>query len=345
MFRAIEIAKNAIRSSYPNPMVGCVIVHNDTIIGEGFTSAYGGPHAEVNAIDSVKDKSLLAASSIYVTLEPCSHFGKTPPCADLISFHRIPRVYIGCLDPNPEVAGKGILHLEKSGSEVHTGILRDDCEAHHKRFLCYQTKYRPYITLKWAQSLEGYFAPLASKRNKKLEPFWISNQASKQLVHQWRSEEHAILIGINTLLEDNPKLDVRWVAGINPIPIVIDPHLRITDQYHLYHHSDLLLIADIKNSHRAPHSLNIAYIDFNRNVIEQVLQVLYENQILSVLVEGGATTLQSFIDEEFWDEARIITGANHLTEGIKAPKVQGNPLKSYSLEGDRIEIIEAIHET
>ncbi|HUH46371.1 MAG TPA: bifunctional diaminohydroxyphosphoribosylaminopyrimidine deaminase/5-amino-6-(5-phosphoribosylamino)uracil reductase RibD, partial [Arenibacter sp.] len=202
--RCIQLAKNGLGTTFPNPMVGSIIVHEGKIIGEGHTSSYGGPHAEVNAINSVKDPSQLKESTIYVTLEPCSHFGKTPPCADLIIEHGIPRVVIGTLDPNEKVAGRGVKKLQAAGCDIIVGVLEQECREHHKRFLTYHTKGRPYIILKWAETRDGYIAPPKEKRQKNPEPFWISNPYSQQLVHQWRTQEHAIMVGTTTVLADNP---------------------------------------------------------------------------------------------------------------------------------------------
>lgn len=344
MFRAIEIAKNAIRSSYPNPMVGCVIVHNNSIISEGFTSPYGGPHAEVNAIESVEDKNLLKNSQLYVTLEPCSHIGLTPPCANLISSYNIPEVYIGCTDPNPEVAGRGLKHLEDSGCKVTTGVLKEACEEHHKRFLCFHTKHRPYIVLKWAQSKDGFFAPDDSKRETNPKPFWISGNGSRQLVHKWRSEEHAILIGINTLLKDNPKLDVRLVSGIYPIPILIDPHLKVNSKYNLFHNPSLILITDYRNRKKVPDTLRAEFIDFKENSVEQILDIAYQNKILSILIEGGKLTIDKFLQSNFWDEARVIKGSTKLNNGLHAPQLDLTISKKISIEEDIIYLVKPTNE-
>ena len=206
ILRCIEIAQNGLGTTAPNPMVGAVIVHENKIMGEGFTSPFGGPHAEVNAINSVADKSLLPQSTIYVTLEPCSHFGKTPPCADLIVKHKIPRVVIGLLDPHDKVAGKGVKKLMDAGCEVTVGVLEKECREHHKRFLTFQEKKRPFIILKWAETADGFIAPEKTLRSQNKEPYWITNTYSRQLVHKWRTEEQAILVGTNTVLDDNPKL-------------------------------------------------------------------------------------------------------------------------------------------
>jgi diaminohydroxyphosphoribosylaminopyrimidine deaminase / 5-amino-6-(5-phosphoribosylamino)uracil reductase len=222
--RCIEIAKNGLGTTRPNPMVGCVIVLNNTIIGEGFTSKYGGPHAEVNAINSVKDKTLLNQATLYVTLEPCSHYGKTPPCSDLIIAHKIPNIVIGCIDEHEKVAGKGIEKLKNAGCHVTVGVLENECKIHHKRFFTFHNKKRPYIILKWAETKDGFISPKTKNQQK---PVWITNEYSRQLVHQWRAEEQAILVGANTVLQDNPSLTVRDWTGENPVRIVIDKNYNL----------------------------------------------------------------------------------------------------------------------
>ncbi|MEX0291327.1 MAG: bifunctional diaminohydroxyphosphoribosylaminopyrimidine deaminase/5-amino-6-(5-phosphoribosylamino)uracil reductase RibD, partial [Flavobacteriaceae bacterium] len=222
MKRCLFLAKKALGHAAPNPMVGCVIVHKETIIGEGYTSAYGRAHAEVNAIRSVHDPSLLPEATLYVTLEPCSHHGKTPPCADLILSHKIPEVVIGLKDPHVKVAGQGIEKLKKAGCEVRLGILENECKKHHRRFLTFHLKKRPYIILKWAQSLDGFMAPEDSKRSEDPQPYWLTNTYSRQLVHKWRSEEQAILVGTNTVIQDNPHLGTRYWNGRSPIRIFSD---------------------------------------------------------------------------------------------------------------------------
>ena len=227
--RCIEIAKNGLGNTRPNPMVGAVIVSNNKIIGEGYTSAYGGSHAEVNAINSVGNKSLLKEATLYVTLEPCSHFGKTPPCSDLIIKHKIPNVVIGCIDDNIKVAGQGIKKLKNAGCKVIVGVLEHECKTHHKRFFTFHNKKRPYIILKWAETPDGFIAPKTKQEQK---PVWITNSYSRQLVHKWRSEEQAILVGTNTVLEDNPSLTTRTWTGENPIRVVIDENEKGVDKYY-----------------------------------------------------------------------------------------------------------------
>lgn len=319
----MELGKKGLGTTAPNPMVGCVIVHDGKIIGEGFTSPYGGPHAEVNAINSVKDKSVLSQASLYVTLEPCSHYGKTPPCADLITKHNIPEVFIGLKDPHDKVAGKGIQKLEEAGCKVTIGILEKECREHHKRFLTYQEKKRPYIILKWAETQDGFVAPDNTKRESSPEPYWITNPYSRQLVHQWRSEEQAILVGTNTVLEDNPKLNIRDWAGKNPIRIVLDKNLRIGPDFHVLDGSVKTIVLT-QQTDATKYIDGVAYevLDFNKPMAQQMCDALHKQSISSVIVEGGTKTLQTFIDEGLWDEARIFTGAVRFGNGIAAPKLK-----------------------
>ena len=309
------------------------------IIGEGFTSPYGGPHAEVNAIRSVPDRGLLKEATLYVTLEPCSHFGKTPPCADLIIEHQIPRVVIGCLDPNERVAGKGVQRLRESGCSVQVGLLEGECREHHKRFLLFQEQKRPYVILKWAETLDGFIAPERKKPNIDPKPFWISNPYSRQLVHQWRSEEQAILVGTNTVLEDNPKLNVRNWTGKDPLRVILDKGLKINKAFHVLDGSiETLVLTQVADP--TPYLKGIGYetLDFSGNLATQVCQVLHEHRVSSVLVEGGARTLQTFIDENFWDEARVFTGNAYFNAGIAAPELPGSPISSKTIGSDTLKI-------
>lgn len=304
MKRCLELAKKGFPAAMPNPSVGAVIVCEGKIIGEGFTAAYGGPHAEVNAIRSVKDKSLLSKSTIYVSLEPCSHFGKTPPCCDLIIEHKIPNVIVGATDPNPKVAGAGIRKIMAAGSTVTSGILESECIEMNRRFFTFHNLKRPYVVLKWAQSKDGFIAPQNKNEQK---PHWISNLYSRQLTHKWRSEEQAILVGTKTVIDDNPKLDVRDWTGPNPVKIVLDPRGRISKESYIFGDSSETIV------------LSADTIDYSQNVAKQVLQFLFENQIQSVLIEGGRQTLQTFIDADLWDEARVFIGPTHLNDGLEAP--------------------------
>ena len=306
--RCLQIAKNGLGTTRPNPMVGACIVYDGKIIGEGFTSTYGDNHAEVNAIDAVKDKTQLPKSTLYVTLEPCSHFGKTPPCSDLIIEYKIPKVIIGCVDDNPMVGGKGIEKLRAAGCNVVVGVLENKCKSHHKRFFTFHHKKRPYIILKWAETKDGYIAP-KSKNEKK--PVWITNSYSRQLVHRWRAEEQAILVGTNTVLEDNPSLTVRDWTGTNPIRIVLDKESKLNKDFSVF------------DSEAETIRITEKDIDFNKNIGFQISNLLYKRNINSIIIEGGAKTLQTFIDENLWDEARIFIGSTEFNDGIKAPTFSG----------------------
>lgn len=304
MKRCIELAKNGLGTTYPNPLVGSVIVFEDKIIGEGWHQKSGEPHAEVNAINSVKDKSLLEKSTIYVSLEPCSHFGKTPPCCDLIIKHKIPNVVIGTVDPFEKVSGNGIRKLTENGKTVISGVLEDECSELNKRFFTFHQKKRPYIILKWAETENGFIAP-ESKTDQK--PVWITNEFSRQLVHKWRSEEQAILIGTQTAIDDNPTLTTRDWLGKNPVRIVIDTTNKIPKENHIFDNQAKTII------------LSDAEIDFSKNSALKIARLLYHSTIQSVIIEGGKRTLQTFIDAGLWDEARIFKGKISFGSGISAP--------------------------
>ncbi|NIK92199.1 bifunctional diaminohydroxyphosphoribosylaminopyrimidine deaminase/5-amino-6-(5-phosphoribosylamino)uracil reductase RibD [Mangrovimonas sp. CR14] len=321
--RCIEIAKNGLGTTRPNPMVGCVIVRNNQVIGEGFTSPFGGPHAEVNAINSVKDESLLKESTLYVTLEPCSHFGKTPPCSDLIIDKGIPQVVIGTIDTHSKVAGKGIEKLMRAGCDVVVGVLEKECQEHHKRFFTFHNKQRPYIILKWAQSADGFLSP--SEKNEK-KPVWITNSYSRQLVHKWRTEEHAILVGYNTVIEDNPSLTARDWKGLNPIRVVLDKFNNLEKSFDIFNNEANTIIVSDKD------------IDFNKKPIEQLAQLLFQKEIQSIIIEGGSKTLQMFIDEGLWDEARIFIGQNTFVNGTLAPHFTGSLISEHKILGDTLKI-------
>ena len=317
--RCLEIAKNGLGNTRPNPMVGSVIVHNNKIIGEGYTSKYGGNHAEVNAINSVLNKNLLKEATLYVTLEPCSHYGKTPPCSDLIISHQFPNVVIGCIDDNEKVAGKGVEKLKKAGCNVTVGVLENECKNHHKRFFTYFNKKRPYIILKWAETTDGFIAP-KTKNEKK--PVWITNEYSRQLVHKWRAEEQAILVGTNTVTEDNPSLTTRDWFGENPIRIVIDREKKLTKDYAVFNNDSKTISITSKD------------INFSKNIAEQTCTILFKNNINSIIIEGGAKTLQTFINENLWDEARIFTGPVSFKSGIKAPNFSGELISEEKIGSD-----------
>jgi diaminohydroxyphosphoribosylaminopyrimidine deaminase/5-amino-6-(5-phosphoribosylamino)uracil reductase len=340
MTRAIQLGANAIGTAAPNPMVGAVLVMEDKILAEGFTSAYGGAHAEVNAINNVADTSLLSKSALYVTLEPCSHFGKTPPCADLILKYGIPEVFIGIKDPNPEVSGRGIERLRKAGCKVKTGILADACRDHHRRFLSVHEKKRPYIILKWAQSADGYLAPEDSRREQNAAPFWISNSRSRQLVHQWRSQEQGILVGKNTVLKDNPALDTRLWRGKSPLRIFIDKDLAVSGNFKILNGPAKTLIFTRKEvTENLNNTVSFEVLDFDRNVVPQVCARLIRLGVNSLIVEGGAYTLQQFINDGIWDEARIFTGEISLGKGLKAPSITGNVANTSQIGDTHLKIL------
>jgi len=332
MKRCIELASKAMGSVSPNPMVGCVIVYEGKIIGEGYHKNYGKAHAEVNAIASIKDKSLLQKSTLYVNLEPCAHFGKTPPCSNLIIEHKIPKVVIGCIDSFSEVAGKGVVKMENEGIEVIVGVLEKESRALNKRFFTFHEKERPYIILKWAESQDGFIAP-----NNQNEPFWMTSSESKELVHQWRAEEDAILVGRITAEKDNPSLTVREVKGNNPTRIVIDRDLKLSKELSLFNSEVKTLIFNSIKSEKIETN-NFIKINFN-NLTESILHELHKQNIQSLIIEGGSKTLQSFIDVNMWDEARIFTTNKELTDGVKAPTIKGVIVTESDIGGDELEII------
>lgn len=316
MRRCLEIALKGKGSVEPNPMVGSVIVHDGKIIGEGYHKKYGDSHAEVNAIASVKDKSLLAKSTIYVNLEPCSHFGKTPPCADLIIEKRIPRVVMGCLDPNPLVAGKGAQKLRDAGVEVVSPVIEKECRFLNRRFMSFHELKRPYVILKWAQGKNGVMGD--SKKR-----LLVSSKAAQKLVHQWRTEEPGIMVGTNTVALDDPSLTARLVKGRNPLRIVVDRQLKLKSDLHIFDESAPTVIFTAKSVMDRKKKANIEYetINFNRNVLQQIMVALHKRNILSVMVEGGSQLLQSFIKENLWDEARVFVSAKELDGDVKAPEL------------------------
>lgn len=337
--RCLQLAKKGLGSTSPNPMVGSVIVFNDKIIGEGYTSPYGGNHAEVNAINSVTDKKLLKKATLYVSLEPCNHFGKTPPCSDLILKHNIPKVIVGCIDPYDKVAGKGVEKLQKQGCHVEVGVLEDECIKINKRFFTFHTKNRPYIILKWAETKDEFIDKVRTDKPLS-KPIWISNQYSRQLVHKWRSEEQAILVGTNTAINDNPKLDVRSWVGKNPTRIVLDRNLRISKNYHLLDQTIKTIVITENKNEVVSDKLIYEQIDFFKNVPQQVCKILYKHTIQSVIIEGGSQTLQSFIDENLWDEARVFIADVNFTKGVKAPVIKGVEVSRQEIQSDILKILQ-----
>lgn len=327
-------------ATYPNPMVGSVIVYEEKIIGEGWHRKAGGPHAEVNAIRSVQDESFFKKATIYVSLEPCSHYGKTPPCSDLIIASGIKKVVIGTVDTFAKVSGKGIKKLMDAGCEVRVGIFEEESRNLNKRFFTFHEKKRPYIILKWAQTDDGFIAPAIRNERK---PVWITNPASNQLVHKWRSEEQAILIGTNTAVADDPKLTTRLWNGSSPTRIVIDKDLRIPSNSALFDGSVNTIVicgkepgtAGTKDRDKEP---IFAEIDFRRNIALQICEVLHHNEIQSVIIEGGTKTLQTFIDAGTWDEGRIFTGNVRFKDGVKAPEFNGSLIEESNNTLDNLKI-------
>ncbi len=343
--RCIQLAQNGLGTTYPNPMVGSVLVYKDKIIGEGWHRKSGEPHAEVIAINSVKDKSLLKKATIYVSLEPCSHYGKTPPCSDFIVASGIKKVVIGTMDPFAKVAGRGIKKLFESGCEVSLGFLEAECKELNKRFFTFHRHKRPHIILKWAQSEDGFIAPLPAEINSKREPVWITNKYSRQLVHKWRSEEQAVLVGTNTAVADNPKLNTRLWDGPNPVRIVIDQHLRIMKDSALFDGSiNTILICGNTTENlntiqlRQPDCefLAIETKDFEKEIAPQICQILYQNELQSVIIEGGTKTIQTFIDTGLWDEARVFSGMIQFKNGVAAPKLNGIFKSEEMINGDQL---------
>ena len=314
--RCIELAQNGLCNAAPNPMVGAVIVNNGRIIGEGYHAICGQGHAEVNAIRSVKDESLLKTSTIYVSLEPCSHYGKTPPCADLIVSKGIPRVVIGCKDPFSLVAGRGIQRLRDNGIDVTVGIREEECKALIKRFTTFNLEKRPYIILKWAQSADGFIDRLREGGS----PVVLSNEVTQALVHKKRAENKAILVGRRTALLDNPSLTTRQWYGKSPVRMVIDKDLTLPKDLRLFDHSVLTLVFTSKE-HESSANLEYITIDFSQNILPAILTELYNRKLQSLIVEGGTTMLQSFIDQGLWNEIHIEHSPIAIGEGVKAPVV------------------------
>ena len=343
MKRCLELGEIGLGTTAPNPMVGAVLVYNGLIIGEGFTSPYGGPHAEVNAINSVVNKEFIAKATLYVSLEPCSHFGKTPPCASLIIEKNIPNVVVGIKDPHIKVAGKGITALKLAGCNVVVGVLEKECRLHFKRFLCFQEKKRPFIILKWAQTADFFIAPLAEMRSNSPEPFWITTSLSQQLVHKWRAEEQAILVGTTTVIKDNPKLDVRHVSGNSPMRFILDLNGKLNANYNVFNEmAPTVVITTKENTLSYASHIQIAYVDCTLSLAESICNILFFYNITSVIIEGGTRTIQSFIDKGLWDQAKVLTGETFFNNGIEAPKLNASYVSKKSNTNDQLTIYENI---
>ena len=330
--RCINLAKKGALDVSPNPMVGCVIVNDGEIIGKGYHKEFGKNHAEVNAINSVKDKSALRKSILYVNLEPCCHYGKTPPCTDLIIKYNIQKVVIGCKDTFSKVSGKGIKKLKDNSVDVIYGVLEKDCVELNKRFFCYHIKKRPYIILKWAKSKDNFIAPINQEKS-----FWMTSEKSKKLVHSWRAEEDAILVGRKTVVADNPFLTVRKSKGKNPKRIIIDKELLLDIKSNVFDdQADTIVFNNIKSA--TIDKTTYLKADFN-NLNEDILNQLYNRNILSLIVEGGAITINSFIATNLYDEIRVFTADKLLKNGVNSPELPDiNLIETSIINNDKLEV-------
>ena len=320
MARALELATLGLGSVAPNPMVGCVIVYEGKIIGEGWHQQFGGPHAEVNTVNAVADKAAIAGSTVYVSLEPCSHYGKTPPCADLLVELKPARVVIANMDPNPKVAGNGIKRLQAHGIEVDCGVMETEGQELNRRFFTMMEQKRPYVILKWAQTSDGFIA------RENYDSKWISNTLSRKLVHKWRSEEQAILVGYNTALHDDPSLTTRDWPGKNPLRVVLDPKGSLPKPLKLF--SDGQETMRITNTNQYD----------SESFLKEALDTLYKKGIASLIVEGGSHTLQQFINAKLWDEARVFTAPTSFGQGIPSPTIHGRMITSETIMSDELKI-------
>ncbi len=334
MQRCIELARSGAGSVSPNPMVGCVIVRGNEIVGEGFHREYGEAHAEVNAVNSVANPELLKESTLYVSLEPCAHHGRTPPCTGLIIEKQIPRVVIGAADPSPEVAGRGIKKLKEAGIEVVSGVLGQECRELNKRFSTFHEKKRPYIILKWAQTSDG-FIDIARESSDYGEPNWITGDLALRLVHKIRAEEDAIIVGTNTALKDNPSLSVRNWAGESSLRIVIDKELKLPETLKFFDGTQKTLILNALKTEKEDLT-EWFKLDFSKDILPQILSELFSRKILSLIVEGGRQLLESFIRDGLWDEAHVFSGNKFFFSGIEAPKIQGVQTACELLDYDRL---------
>jgi diaminohydroxyphosphoribosylaminopyrimidine deaminase/5-amino-6-(5-phosphoribosylamino)uracil reductase len=334
MKQCLSLALKGLGNVAPNPMVGSVIVHNGEVIGQGYHERYGQAHAEVNAINSVNDQSLLRRSTLYVNLEPCAHYGKTPPCADLIVHHKIPYVVIGSIDSNSLVKGKGVEKLVNAGCDVKIGVLEDECRELNRRFFTFHEKQRPYIILKWAQSADGLIDTQRSIEQVG-QATQISSDSSRKLVHKWRSEEQAIMIGTNTAVLDNPRLTVRELEGKDPLRVVLDRNLKVPLSYHLLDGSAPTLIFTEMKEKRSDKA-EYVQLKFDAGLLKNVMTELYKRNIQSVIVEGGAKLIDSMTAQSLWDEARVFISKRRLGNGVHAPALHKQPVSTKELQGDEL---------
>lgn len=330
MKRALELASKGLGQVAPNPMVGCVIVRNNQIIAEGYHEQYGSAHAEPTAIKQVSDE-FLKESTLYVTLEPCSHYGKTPPCADLIISKRIKKVVVGNLDSNPLVSGKGIQKLKDAGIEVEYGVLDKECRTLNKRFFTFHEKKRPYVILKWAQTHDGFISrwPLPQEK----EDNWITGKESKELVHQWRAQEQAILIGYNTLINDNPLLTTRLASGKNPTRLVLSRTIELPTDLNVFNQDAKTIVFNpLKNE--AKNNIEFVKIDWNKKA-QEVLEYCFKKNISSIIVEGGTNTIYHFMNSNAWDEAQVfVNPTKKFEQGISAPEINLNNITPINVGND-----------
>ena len=334
MKRCLDLAENGLGKTYPNPIVGAIIVYKNKIIGKGWHEKAGEHHAEIKAISNVKDKSLLPKSTMYVNLEPCAHHGKTPPCVDTIKKFSIPKVVIGSIDPNPKVSGNGVKILQKSGCIVKYGVLKKETDFANRRFLTFYQKKRPYIILKWAKTADDFIAPI-DKEKKSRKVFWISNAYSRKIVHKWRSQEAAILVGVQTVINDNPKLTNRHHKGNNPLRLVFDPNNRTPAKSFVIEDKEPTIFF---NKEKQMDLINgKKYIIIKPYNIRSFFLFCCANDIQSVIIEGGKTTLEKFIDSGYWDEARVFTSSKKIENGISSPNINKEVSFSKNVKGDQLD--------
>ena len=330
MRRCFQLAALGTGKVAPNPLVGAVVVHNNKIIGEGFHNKFGGPHAEVAALQNLTDPRVLENALLYVNLEPCSHTGKTPPCTEMIIAKGIRQVFISNRDPFDKVNGSGILKLREAGIHVTENVLEKEGTILNRRFMTFHKKKRPYIILKWAQTRNGYFAPPYTPSR---GITWISNSTSQLLVHLWRSQEQSVLVGKSTVQTDNPRLSVRGITGNDPVRVVIDPHLSLGNDYHVFNNKAITYIFNYLKDEQEEKNLYVK-IDETDDFITEMLKVLFKENIQSVLVEGGAHTIREFTKSSCWDEARVFTGQNDFESGLPAPLLNFMPVEQIDINGD-----------
>jgi len=339
MRRCLELAALAAGSASPNPMVGAVIVGEGRIVGEGHTAPYGGPHAEVNAVNDAirrlgerRARDIFKKSTIYVSLEPCAHFGKTPPCADMLAVNGFAKVVIGCLDPFGKVDGRGLRKLRGAGMDAVVGVLEDACRFANRRFFTRIKEQRPYVILKWAQTADGFFAPPDGRQQ------WISNEASKQLVHRWRAEEDAVLVGTRTAKLDNPSLTTRLWKGRNPKRILIDRDLEIRAEANILNEDAETIIFNAVKTDWQGRRKYIQVENFPLYLPQNILYQLHLLDVLSLIVEGGSKTLRAFIDAGLWDEARVFTSPDRWGAGLPAPRMAREPAETQKVGNDRLDV-------